>query len=190
MDSKEQLRQDFDNLFNEWQQKTGLSIEDKTFSPDGIVNPEVWQNEATKTLFVLKETNRWCDIREYVVRKRADGKAPKWQTWYNIARWTYLLRHHHDLSYNEMWQRVEHINEGMRINNLNRIALINVKKRPGGKATSTDEMIAEFERNNREFLPHEIALLGHLDYIICCGKGVATCMEKAFGRIGWEMELL
>ena len=52
------------DLFDEWQQDTGMSIELKTFSPDGIVNPDIWFNEANKTriLFILKETNNWCNI--------------------------------------------------------------------------------------------------------------------------------
>lgn len=185
--NKESYDIELQDLFDKWQQRTDLSVENHTFSLDGIVNPDIWEAEATKTLFVLKETNRWCNLCEYVVRRKGDGKpAPKWQTWHNVVRWTYLLRHNNDQSLDEMWRRVEHINEGKRINNLRRVAIVNVKKRPGGKATNTDELIAEFERNNREFLPQEIALFGHLDYVVCCGKGISTCMSKCFGGLRWE----
>ena len=66
-------------LFDEWQQDTGMSIKDKTFSPDGIVKPDIWFSEANKKriLFVLKETNRWCDLCEYVVRKKENGLKTK-----------------------------------------------------------------------------------------------------------------
>lgn len=189
MDNKTQqaveLQRNFHTLFKEWQQETGLSIEGKTFSPDGIVNPEVWLDDTNKTkiLFVLKETNRWCDICEYVVRKRKSGKAPKWQTWYNIVRWTYLLRHWHDQTFDEMWEKVKFIDEGKRIYNLSRVALINISKQPGGKSTDTNKLKAAFELNNHEFLSREIALCGHLDYIICCGKGVASCVSQCLGEI-------
>lgn len=184
-----QLQAKFDALFEEWQQKTGLSIDGKTFSPDGIVNPEIWLDDTNKTkiLFVLKETNRWCNICEYVVRRKGSGKTPpKWQTWYNIVRWTYLLRHWQDKTFDEMWERVRNIDEGKRIYNLNRIALVNIKKQPGGRTTDTNKMKTEFELNNREFLPREIALCGHIDYIICCGKGVAACLAKCYDKITFE----
>ena len=181
----EELQRKFHELFQEWQQNTGLSIEEKNFSPDGIVNPKVWLDDTNKTkiLFVLKETNRWCDICEYVVRKRSSGKAPKWQTWNNITRWIYLLRHWHDQTFDEMWEKVKFIDEGKRIYNLSRVALININKQPGGKSTDTNKLKTAFELNNREFLSREIALCGHLDYIICCGKGVASCVCRSLGEI-------
>jgi len=44
------------DLFNEWQLNTGMFIKNKKFSPDGIINPDIWFSEVNKTriLFVLK----------------------------------------------------------------------------------------------------------------------------------------
>ena len=177
-------------LFDKWQRETGLSVKNKTFSPDGIVNPEIWFGEDNKKriLFVLKETNRWCNLCEYVVRKKENGLRTKWQTWYNITRWAYLLRHIHDQTFDEMWQRVKHIDEKKRIYNLERIALVNVKKAPGGKMTDYNELIEAFERHNQVYLLREIELFGHIDYIVCCGKGVSTCINSAYGGLDWEKQ--
>lgn len=170
-------------LFEKWQQNTGLSIEGKTFSPDGIVCPEIWFNENNKPkiLFVLKETNRWCNLCKYVVKENA-----KWQTWNNIARWTYLLRHLHDKSIEEIWQHVKSINTFQRINNLNHIALVNIKKRPGGKSTNSHTLIEEFKRSNKTYILDEIALFGHVDYIVCCGKGIAHCISQCYNSLRWK----
>lgn len=176
------------DLFNEWQQDTGMSIKLKTFSPDGIVNSDIWFNEANKTkiLFILKETNNWCNICDYVCKKKKDGHHIKWQTWYNLTRWTYLLRHIHDQTYDEMWKRVKDIDEGKRIYNMERVALVNIKKEPGGRSTNTDELIEAFKRYNQSYLLREIALFGHLDYIVCCGKGVAHCLSRCYGGLDWK----
>ena len=175
-------------LFNIWQQETGLSVKGKTFSPDGIVSPDFWFSETNKTkiLFILKETNRWCNLCEYVVRETENGQHVKWQTWYNVTRWTYLLRHIHDQSFEEMWQHVKHVDENKRIYNLNRVALMNVNKQPGGKATNNKDLIKAFECHNKAYLLREIELFGHLDYIICCGKGVAYCVSICYGGLDWN----
>ena len=176
------------DLFDEWQQDTGMSIELKTFSPDGIVNPDIWFNEANKTriLFILKETNNWCNICDYVCKKKKDGHHIKWQTWYNLTRWTYLLRHIHDQTFDEMWKRVKDVDESKRIYNMERVALVNIKKEPGGRSTNTDELIEAFKRYNQPYLLREIALFGHLDYIVCCGKGVAHCLSICYDGLDWK----
>lgn len=176
------------DLFDEWQQDIGKFIKRKEFSPDGIVNPDIWFSEANKTriLFVLKETNKWCNICDYVCKSKKEGHHIKWQTWYNVTRWTYLMRHIHDQSFDEMWKRVKHIDEGKRIYNLERVALVNVKKQPGDKATNTNELIEAFERYNQSYLLREIALFGHIDYIVCCGKGVSHCLSKCYGGLDWK----
>lgn len=181
--TKEIYEENLQELFDEWQTKTGLSVKAKTFSPDGIVNPELWFSEENKPkiLFLLKETNRWCNLCQYVVKK----KDVKWQTWYNICRWTYLLRHVQDQSFEEMWQRAKSIDDNKRIYNLSRIALANVKKQPGGKSTDKAELVEAFERSNQAFLLREIELFGHLDYIVCCGEGVAHCLSKCYGGLEW-----
>lgn len=185
----EKLREDIDSLFKEWEQKTGLSRERHTFSPDGVVNAELWIDGANspKILFLLKETNHWCDICEYVVRRKNEG-SPKWQTWYNIVRWTYLLRHFHDRSFEDLWEKVKQIDENKRIYNFSRVALVNINKRPGGKSTNLNKLKSDFRRNNKEFLPRQIALLGHLDYIICCGSGVASCLSECecYKNLRWK----
>jgi hypothetical protein len=186
--SEMDYRENLLRLFDEWQKDTGMSINKKTFSPDGIVNPNIWFGEANKTriLFVLKETNRWCDICDYVLRRKKDGNHVNWQTWYNVTRWTYLLRHIQDQSFDEMWNHIKHIDEGKRVYNLERVALLNIKKQPGGKATNTDDLIGEFERNNQAYILREMALFGSINYIICCGKGVSHCLSKCYGNLVWK----
>lgn len=176
------------DLFDEWQLNTGMFIKNQKFSPDGIVNPDIWFGEVSNTriLFVLKETNNWCNLCDYVCCKKKDGHNIKWQTWYNLTRWTYLLRHIHDQSFDEMWKRVKYVDEGKRIYNMERVALVNVKKEPGGKITDTDELKNAFEKYNKAYLPREIALFGHIDYIVCCGKGVSHCLSQCYGGLDWK----
>lgn len=182
----ETYQEKLDALFDKWKKETGLS--DKNFSPDGIVNPDVWFDEANKPriLFALKETNKQCDLCKYVIGTKDGGKHVKWQTWYNVTRWTYLLRHLYDQSFDEMWKDVRQVNERRRVLNLERVVLVNVKKSPGGKSTSTQDLKEAFGKQNKVYLPREIALFGHLDYVVCCGRGVASCISQTLGGLVWD----
>lgn len=163
-------------LFERWRNETGLSKEN--FSEDGIIDPTIWFSEEEeakpKILFVLKETNSQCNLPNYL----RSGK--RWQTWNNITRWAYLLRHLKEQPYDEMWRKVSKINQDNRRYHLSRIAVINVKKQPGSSSTDTKKLITAFEQKNQKYLPSEIALLGHLDYIVCCGVGVAHCLSQCY----------
>ena len=164
-------------LFDRWRTETGLT-KDK-FSEDGIVDPALWFSESEqakpKILFVLKETNSQCNLPDFLRR------GERWQTWNNITRWAYMLRHKDEqLTCEEMWKKVAKIKKDHRVYHLSRIAVVNVSKKPGKDATNTEVLIDNFKNDNKRFLPEEIALFDHLDYIVCCGEGVKYCLSQCY----------
>jgi len=164
-------------LFERWRKETGLIKKD--FSEDGIIDPTIWFSDAEqakpKILFVLKETNTQCDLSDFL------RKGGRWQTWNNVTRWAYMLRHKDDqLSCEEMWKKVHRISKENRAYHLSRIAVVNVSKEPGDNSTNTQKLIAAFEEKNKSFLPEELSLFGHLDYIVCCGEGVKYCLSQCY----------
>ncbi|GEM_PF-4893498 len=79
-----------------------------------------------------------------------------------------------------MWRKVKKIYKENREYHISRIAVVNVKKQPGGKSTNNAELIAAFERDNKRFLLEEISLFGRIDYIVCCGDVVADCLSRCY----------
>ena len=149
-----ELLQKENALLNSWAEKV------PGFVKDGIINHGCYWKSAVKILLLLKEVNggeNW-DLRESL---RKGGRK---QTWNNVTRWLIGINH---LEQDIPWKDLETITAEQRIENLQRIAVVNVKKTSGGH-TSVPEQIAEASVSNSELLRKQINLY-HPDIMICCG---------------------
>ena len=141
-----------------------------TFVPDGVVSPDSWMQQNVKIIFLLKEVNseyKSFDLRQFLYK---GGKA---RTWNNIAIWTCGILNDSD------WNTAKNAPFN-RANWLHKIAVINVKKKGGTSNTDTRNLIKFFDANNcAELLSGQLDILHDANYIICCGKGVYSCLLKA-----------
>lgn len=145
-----------EKLFSDW------SIGRSDFVTDGVIDEQLYLGSQKKLLFVLKEVNDlggggW-DLREFV---RAGGRA---QTWNNIARWVEGIR---NLPQDLTWDSLEVMDEPRRQAALSSIAVMNLRKSPGGHTT---DVVRLKEDSNRdiELINRQIAIYDP-DYLVCCG---------------------
>lgn len=150
-----------DDLMNRWKN----SGEFQSFIKDGIVDPENY--EFPHILFVLRDMNckEECDLCKSL-RETGEG----WQTWNNIARWTMAL-----LDGDEEYPRS--MPKEKRIEQLKRVAVLNLKKEGGGSRSKGDELIAATKQYGK-FIKKEISLCDP-DIIICCGLSSNGIEETA-----------
>ena len=172
------IAEEENKLFDEWRDGTpGMG-----FVPDGVVCPEEWEQMPVRIVFLLKESNGAVDDLRHFLLKGGRG-----MTWNNVTRWTYALRTLVIKKEMPRWEAVKRIYPGTRKYNLRKIAAINVKKQPGGASTNTQHLIASFRKYNRQYLGRQISLLGHIDYLVCCGDGVAQCYAACtHERLAWK----
>ena len=97
--------------------------------------------------------------------------SPKhWRTWDNAARWVYGLMHL-DTNYYPSFSEVDRQGDANhRSENLKKVAVIDVKKKPGNSNCNISQLNKYFKGypESYTFLARQIALYGRLDYIICC----------------------
>lgn len=130
------------------------SEEDKIFSTlrlahpaavaDGVVHEPEFLSTRYRIVYILKEVNGgsgW-DLRDFVY----DGGRP--QTWDNIARWTEGIL---SLENEIPWTELEKGNEQRRGEFLKKIAVVNLKKIPGGH-TSDGKTIYDAALDNGEII--------------------------------------
>lgn len=96
-------------------------------------------------------------MREYV---RGGGRA---QTWNNIARWVEGIR---ALPQDLSWSSLEVMGGPRRQSALSSIAVINIRKSPGGYTTDTLRLKEDADKD-KEFINQQIAIYDP-DYLICC----------------------
>jgi hypothetical protein len=152
------------------------------FVSDGVVDEQVYLRTDPKVLFVLKEVNSprgggW-DLREFI---REGGRG---QTWSPIARWMIGIRRLPELT---CWQEVASIDKGKRIQALQTIAAMNLKKSPGSASTHYPSLVAAV-RADADLLSEQFGLYD-ADVVICCGSSVAELVDEAFkldGSCAWK----
>lgn len=148
-------------LFSRWQKTHSFCA----FIKDGIVNTEIY--EKPHILFVLRDMN--CKTERNLCKDLCrDGSG--WKTWNNIGRWTKALldgsaEYPFDMSREK------------RIEQLKRIAVMNLKKEGGESRTIGDELLAAVVEQ-RDLIYEEICLCDP-DIIICCGLSSAGIKGNA-----------
>ena len=142
---------EFEKLFARWQKAHPFEC----FVKDGIVDPG--RCERPRVLFVLRDMNcdKTADLREHL-----RGWESGWRTWCNVGRWTKALLDGEEEYPRDMskWKRVEQ---------MHRIAAMNLKKEGGGPRTVGGEL-QEAVESQRDLIWEEICLCDP-DIIICCG---------------------
>jgi hypothetical protein len=76
------------------------------------------------------------------------------------------------------WQDVASIDKSRRIQTLQSIAALNLKKSPGGPSTEY-QSLATAAREDADLLAKQF-LLYDADFVVCCGKSVADLVDEAF----------
>lgn len=158
-----------ERLFSEWRELH------RSLVTDGVVDEFAYAESSPKLLFVLKEVNDpggggW-DLREFL---RDEGGRPA--TWDNITRWVEGIR---KLPGDVPWQELELIDIARRKTALRSIAVMNIKKVPGGHTANPDEIAAAAEID-RQFLLRQYELY-RPDLTICCGTAENFQAINAFG---------
>lgn len=170
--------------FFEVLQKDLFSKGIRKLAKDGIVNPNSWEEAKIKCLFLLKEPVRGKDSTEKedhvfsltsFLRNGAAGRKED-KTWKNVARWIYsIFTTESHLPYKTKVKPVGDTAES-RKEYLKYVAVVNLKKQPGGATTQTKELKMQFEKYYAKWLPQQLRIYDNADAIICCGKGVVDCL--------------
>ncbi|MCZ7555451.1 MAG: hypothetical protein M5R41_03490 [Bacteroidia bacterium] len=130
---------------------------------DGLVSPEYYVRSKPRVVFLMKETNGKVDLTDFL---RNGGR---WQTWNNVVRWSRLLR-------NGFAVPLRKITDEDRRNELLHLAIVNIKKTPGGARASKSEL--------RHAVMHDYGLLRDQlelyqpDVIVCCGQDVTDLLPE------------
>lgn len=156
----------FDVLFENWIKEYPFNA----FIRDGIVDADSYGNPHV--LFVLRDMN--CQTEHNLCEDlRRDGSG--WKTWNNIGRWSKAL-----LDGCEEYPK--DMSREKRVEQLRRIAVMNLKKEGGGSRTDGNKLL-EAVKTQREQIYEEICLCVP-DIIICCGltasgiTGNATLLKE------------
>lgn len=151
----------FDTLFTKWKDKHDFNA----FIQDGIVDPPNY--EKPNILFVLRDMN--CQYeRDLCADLRKDGSG--WKTWNNIGRWTKAL-----LDGSEEYP--QDMSTLKRVEQLKRIAVINLKK-DGGVSRTNGKEILEAVQEQHDMIYEEICLCDP-EIIICCGLSASGIIGNA-----------
>jgi hypothetical protein len=149
------IREREDELFSRWRPRH------VRFAPDGLIDETVYLGRRPRVLFILKETNDWDeDLRDWL--KDNDRKA----TWDVVARWAIGI---HDR--NAGWAEVENLTTARKLAALRGIAVMNLKKSPGGGSTKSREL-AQAATTDADLLREQYRLY-EPDLTVCGGSETA-----------------
>lgn len=143
-------------LFQNW------SVNRPNFILDGVIDEQSYKESLIKVLYILKDPNggKGWDLRELL---KDGGPA---MTWNNIARWQYGIANYTKV---DLWNNIRNITKKFRKEQLNKIAVMNLKKDSGGSTAKMNE-IWMYAWNDRINLRKQIEIYKP-DIIICCGTG-------------------
>lgn len=152
------------NCIDEFGNYSG-TYEGKTYE-DGIMNNDLFSSEKIKILWILRETHRnfnvknWWGRKEYLIKNlnpfdSEKEKGSKIYTWKPVARISYQILNGYESNDDyELAASLEHI------------AIINLKKTPGGKKVNKEYYAYLKDENNRKIFIEQIKKINP-DVIIC-----------------------
>ena len=166
-----------------------------TFYRDGIFNPNRWFNNDIRPLFILKEVHEAKDLCleekriNFVEMKEEDdfdpwdGKTVMWRRLGTLAKGVLYFNNYHGevLEYQLFPNNEQGLAEHRET--LENIAIMNLKKYPGGSNTGHDKSRQTIDftvhaENYADFLRKQIEIMDPT-IIICCGKNIVkSCLEK------------
>lgn len=180
------------SLFIEWMKWLQVNHPEHGFTYDGIVSPEDWNAAPKRILLLLKDYNQKSKERPFIELNLDDEKdratlpnvrrhilwgiksPDQWRTWDNAARWVYGLMHLSTEHYPSFSEADQQGDANHRSKNLKKVAVIDVKKKPGRSSCKLSQLNRYFKDYPESyiFLSRQIALYGKLDFVICCGEGL------------------
>ena len=154
------------------------------YALDGIVDKSEWEKVPIKILFLLKEPpgdkNKSFDLTKFL---RNGAKRSVDQTWRNVAMWVYSALHYSEkLSFRYQVKPIS-MKPERRSEWLSKIAAVNVKKQPGKSQTDTKALKEEFKRFYAPFVAMQLKEIREYDVVVCCGKGVFSCLRTIFDEV-------
>jgi len=164
------ISQQEESLFTQWRQLCPDLV------TDGVIDERLYMVSNPKILLIIKEVNdkgggNW-DLREFV----RNGGRP--QTWENVTRWLIGIRR---LSEDIRWKELEKITELQRRDELKSIAVMNLKKSPGGHTTIPEQLHSAAARD-RELLAEQFSIYSP-DLIICCGTDASNALHAQVRQV-------
>jgi len=167
------LRDKEEILFSKWREQ--LSQQHKVFIPDGVVCPEKWKAAKNKVLFLLKEVNggekEW-DERDYLrnynkEQQYIDTHSP---TIAVLIQWIHAIFADNELDWSMVLKQTQNVDYQTEL--LEQIALVNVKKVPGGGTVDGEKFDAYWKKpeniqNLKEQLLFCLSAENAPDFVIC-----------------------
>lgn len=151
-----------EGLFSRWAAKR------ENFVKDGVVCENEYLKSNPKVLFVLKEVNKYQGDLRKVIRE-----GERTQTWTDITRWVRGIR---ELKEDILWDELKDISTNDRKNELESIAVMNLKKTSGGRVTNEKEL-KTIALADRDFIRTQISLYD-ADIMICGGSITAYLVRE------------
>jgi len=165
-------------IFGRWKERRPNLIR------DGVINTVEYSSSNPKLLFLLKEPNsnesNWTLI-DFIKRGAQSS------TWDNITRWIFGIR---NLKKDIPWNDLSEVSSDQRKQLLNAVAVMNLKKTPGGGVTSEKEL-ERFTSEDRDYLIDQFSLYNDhqsIQLTICCGSLVAWLFDLfvSYNQNKWE----
>ena len=147
---------------------------------DGVVDADQYVESDLRTLLILKEVNDpggggW-DLRHFL------SKGGRSQSWNNVARWVRAIQ---CLPDDLDWSVLEPVGADDRKDLLSKIAVMNLKKIPGG-AVSNGGQIYSAASKIRQLLQDQFNIYAP-DLVICCGTaGIAEALVFEGQSLHWQ----
>ncbi len=142
------------NAISKQIEQIGL-VNNNHFVIDGVINPEKYINAKHRVLWILKETNSetvtWSYLKKFKDKKWLYRCGKSVPTLKRIIYTTYgILR-------DCKWNDIPDANNEKSFEPLQEIAIINIKKIPGGSVSNYDE-IQQAYYDNQELLKNQIEI--------------------------------
>ena len=150
-----------EKLFKRWQEEYSFSA----FIKDGIV--DITKYEKPHVLFILRDMN--CSVSNDLCEDlRLEGSGAK--TWCNVGRWVKaVLDENQEYPYDMSPQK--------RIEQISRVAVMNIKKEGGGARSEGKELVS-YAKEQKELILEQIRMCDP-DIIICCGQQIKGGLSNA-----------
>ena len=173
-------------LFKRWMEKdtvriNGIAQKREGFNEDGIVNPDVWFQlpQDKRILFVLKETNN-PEHETWSLTEMLHGeKECNYTIWRRTAEWAKGIL---SCEAEKGADAYEWLTGSMTKEYIQKIAVLNLKKSPGGNSSKLDEITAYAEADI-ELIEKEI---GIIDPAVIVFGGTFDAFRNAYIKAALE----
>lgn len=153
---------------------------------DGVVDEGAYLSAPIKTAFLLKEVNGeekkkqdgqtvviqmekdWEFITDFMQTQATDASCELYPTWHNVCMWIEVLLNP-TVTYAECMNQWGHFDAARLRSNLGKIAVVNIKKSPGGAGSDYKEIEYYAQHTENASLLREQMAKIQPDLVICGG---------------------